>query len=65
MDDLLARGMVCCEVEQLLRHSWFVAYELMNERFIGRTGDECTNHIRIHDIRKLVALLGKVMDVLA
>ena len=65
MDDLLARGMVCCEVEQLLRHSWFVAYELMNERFVGRARDERSDHIRIHDIRKLVALLGKAVDVLA
>jgi hypothetical protein len=36
----------------------------MDECFVGRAKDECSDHIHIHDIRKLIALLGKAMDVL-
>jgi hypothetical protein len=31
MDGLLARGVTCCEVEQLPCHSWFAAPKLMDE----------------------------------
>ena len=64
-DGLLARGVTCCEVKQLPRHSWFAAPELMDECFVGRAGDECFDHVYIHDVWKLVALLGKAVDVLA
>ena len=36
----------------------------MNECFIGHARDERSAHICIHDIEKLVALLGTVVDVL-
>ena len=65
MDGLLAGGMACRAVKQLPCHSWFAAFELMNECFIGRARDECSDHVRIHDIGKLIALLGKAMNVLA
>jgi hypothetical protein len=48
-DGLLTEGVACCMVEQLPRHSRFAAYELMNEHFIGHAGEECFDHIRIHD----------------
>ena len=62
-DGLLIGGVACCEVEQLPRRSWFAASELMNECFIGRARDKCSDYIRIHDIGKLIALLGKAADV--
>jgi hypothetical protein len=37
----------------------------MDECFVGHARDEHSNHICIHDIRKLTALLGEVVDVLA
>jgi hypothetical protein len=64
-DGLLVGGMACHEVEQLLRCPWFAASKLMDEFFIGRAGDERSDHVYIHDIRKLIALLGKATDVLA
>jgi hypothetical protein len=30
-DGLLARGMTCCEIEQLPCHSWFAAPEIVDE----------------------------------
>jgi hypothetical protein len=63
-DNLLAGGVACHEVEQLLRRPRFTASELMNECFIGHARDECYDHVRIHDIGKLIALLGKAADVL-
>jgi hypothetical protein len=65
MDNLLARGVTCCEVEQLPRRSWFAAPELVDKCFIGRVGDERSDHICIHNVRQLIALLGEVADVLA
>jgi hypothetical protein len=59
LDGLLARGVACHEVEQLPHCLWFAASELVDKFFISRARDECSNHIRIYDIRKLIALLGK------
>jgi hypothetical protein len=39
--------------------------ELVDECFIGHARDERSDHICIHDIGKLIALLGKAMDILA
>jgi hypothetical protein len=64
-DGLLAGGVACCEVEQLPCSPWFATSELMDECFISHARDECSDHIRIHDIRQLVALLGKAANVLA
>jgi hypothetical protein len=36
----------------------------MDECFIGRAGEEHSDHIRIHDVWKLIALLGKAVDIL-
>jgi len=65
LDGLLAEGMTYHEVEHLPRRSWLAASELMDEYFIGHARDEHADHIRIHDIGKLIALLGKAADVLA
>jgi hypothetical protein len=37
----------------------------MDECFVGRARDEHSDHVRIHNIGKLIALLGKAADVLA
>jgi hypothetical protein len=65
MDGLLAEGVACREVEQLPCHSPFAASELVDKCFVGCARDERSDHVRIHDIRKLIALLGKATDVLA
>ena len=44
--------------------SMVVASKLMDECFIGHAKDEQSNHVCIHDIGKLIALFGKVADVL-
>jgi hypothetical protein len=61
---LLVGGMTHYKVEQLQRRSWFAAPELMDECFVGHARDERSDHVRIHDVEKLVALLGKAVDVL-
>ena len=63
-DGVLARGMACHEVEQLLRHPWFVVSMLMNKCFVGHAEDERPNHVHMHDVGKVIALLGKTTDVL-
>jgi hypothetical protein len=64
-DGLLARGVACREVEQLPHRSRFATSKLMDECFVGRARDEHSDHVRIHNIGKLIALLGKAADVLA
>ena len=64
-DNLLAGGVTCHEVEQLPRRLRFAVPELMDECVVGRAEDERSNHICIHDVGKLIALLGKAVDVLA
>jgi len=65
MDIILAEDVACCEVEQFPHRPQFAASELMDKCFIGRAGDESSDHVRIHDIKKLIALLGKAVDVRA
>jgi hypothetical protein len=36
----------------------------MDEGLVGCARDECSNHVCINDVGKLIALLGKVVDVL-
>jgi hypothetical protein len=36
----------------------------MDKCFIGHAKDECSDHVHIHDVVKLIALLGKATDVL-
>ena len=50
--------------EQFPGRPWFAASKLMDECFIGRARDEHPDHIRVHDIKKLIALLGKAVNVL-
>jgi hypothetical protein len=64
-DGLLTGGVACCEVEQLPCSPWFATSDLVDECFISHARDERSNHVRIHDIRQLVALLGKATNVLA
>jgi hypothetical protein len=37
----------------------------MDECFVSHARDERPDHVHIHDVRKLIALLGKTVDVLA
>jgi hypothetical protein len=64
MDSLLARGVACRKVEQLPRRPRFAVSEFVDECFVGHARDERSNHVRVHDIGKLVALLGEAVDVL-
>ena len=64
-DGLLAGGVACHEVEQLPCRPRFATSELVDECLIGCAGDECYNHVRVHDIEVLIALLGEAVDVLA
>jgi hypothetical protein len=57
--------MTCCEVEQLPCRSLFAVPKLVDECFVGRARDEHSDHVHIHDVGKLIALHGKVADVLA
>ena len=50
--------------DSLLRSLWFAMSELMDECLIGCARDERSNHVRVHDIRELIALLGEAVDVL-
>ena len=65
VDGLLTRGVACCEVEQLLCSTWFATSELMDKCLIGCARDERSNHVRIHNIGELIALLREAEDVLA
>jgi hypothetical protein len=38
--------------------------ELVNKCFIGHARDERPDHVHVHDIGKLIALLGKATNVL-
>ena len=64
VDSLLAGGVACCEVEQLPCSLRFAMSELMDECLIGCARDERYDHIHVHDIRQLIALLGEATDVL-
>ena len=64
LEGFLTEGMACHEVEQLPRRPWLAMSELMDECFIGHARDECSDHIRIYDVGKLIALLRKAVDVL-
>ena len=57
--------MALWEVEQLPCRPRFAASELIDGCFVGHARDERSNHARVHDIGKLIALLGKAVDVLA
>jgi len=50
---------------KLQHRSLLATSELVDECFIGHARDECPDHVRVHDIGKLIALLGKAVDVLA
>ena len=65
MNGLLAEGVACRKVEQLPHRPRFAASKLVDERFVGHAKYERFDHVRIHDIGKLIALLGKAVDVLA
>ena len=64
LDGHLTGGVACHEVEQLPHCPWFAASKLMDECFIGHARDECSDLVQIHDVRKLITLLGKAADVL-
>ena len=64
IDGLLVGGVACREVEQLPHRPRFAAPELVNECFVGRARDECSNHVCVYDVRNPIALLGEAADVL-
>jgi hypothetical protein len=36
----------------------------VDKGFVGHARDERSDHVRIHNVGKLIALLGKMVDVL-
>jgi hypothetical protein len=60
----LLRGVTRRKVEQFPRRLRLVASKLMHEGLVGCARDERSDHIRIDDVGKLIALLEKAADVL-
>ena len=63
-DRLLARGVVSGDVEQVMGGMGFQSSKLVDQGLTGRPREECTNDVRVNDIREGVASLGEPMDVI-
>jgi hypothetical protein len=62
-DHLLARGMPCGDVENLLRGLWLVMVELMHQGSAVCAGLEHRNDVGIVDLWEFMTLLGETPDV--
>ena len=63
-DRFLARGMVSGDVEQVVVGMGLQASKLVDQGLAGCPREECTNDVRIDDIREGVASLGEATDVI-
>ena len=63
-DRLLTGGMVSGDVEQVVGCTGLQAVKLVDQRLTGCPREECTDDIRIDDIRKGVAPLRESADVI-
>ena len=63
-DRLLTGGMVCGDVEQVAGGSGLQAAKLVDQVLAGCPGEECTDDVRVDDIRKGVAPLRESTDVI-
>ena len=63
-DRLLAGGMVCGDVKQVMGGTGLQIAELVDQGLPGCPREECTIDIRVDDIREGVASLGEPTDVI-
>ena len=56
-DCLLTRGMVCGDVKQVTGGTGLHTAELVEQGLAGCPREECTNDVRVDDIRKAIAPL--------
>ena len=63
-DRLLARGVVCGDIEQVTGGTGLQEAKLVDQGLVGCPREECVDDVRVDDIREGVASLGKPMDVI-
>ena len=63
-DCLIARGMVSGDIEQVAGGTGLQTAKLVDQGLIGCPREECTDDVRVDDIRKGVAPLREPMDVI-
>jgi len=63
-DRLLTGGMVSGNVEQVAGGTRLQAAKLVDQGQVGCPREECTDDIRVNDIKEGVASLGEPMDVI-
>ena len=63
-DCLLAGGVVRGDVEQVAGGTGLQAAKLVDQGLAGCPGEECTDDVRVDDIREGVASLGEPLDVI-
>ena len=64
-DRLLARGMVCGDVEQVAGGTGLQTPKLVDQGLVGCPEEECVDDVCIDDIREGVASLGEPADVIS
>ena len=64
-DSLLIGGVVHGDVEQVANGSGLQTAKLVDQGLIGLPKEECTDDVRVDDIRKGVAPLREPMDVIS
>ena len=63
-DRFLAGGMVSGDIKQVTGATGLQASKLVDQGLAGRPGEECTEDVRVDNIRKGVASLGEPTDVI-
>ena len=63
-DRLLAGGVVCGDVEQVVGGMGLQATKLVDQGLVGCPREECTDDVCVDDIRKGVAPLREPVDVI-
>ena len=61
---LLAKGVVRGDIEQVAGGMGLQAAKLVDQGLAGCPREECTDDVRVDDIREGVASLGEPMDVI-
>ena len=61
---LLAGGVVSGDVEQVMGGTGLQATKLVDQGPVGRPEEECTDDVRVDDIREGVASLGEPTDII-
>jgi hypothetical protein len=63
-DRLLAGGMVCRKVKEILGGLGLEAAQFLDQGLPGSTGEQSPDNVCVDDVGKVVALLGEASDVL-